>query len=432
MNMRTIPIVLLILLITSFFAGDVLSCCKGSTAAEQEYNVCNVLTYDGTDEVATESDFNSRDVNQYVPPVIPAFVKDLMENADWLTDTICVVNDKAYYIAYEDFCRTKLIYNDDRILISDPTLRVDSFTSGSKTKFCVSVADKCRLVDFSDAQSLRKMASLTRQLPSFTRYRNDSLAGFGRTVFYSFTADFPMASVSHADEIRKWLVDKIADSQSMDEDVPPLNAIYIGYTKRPNRGWKYRGDLHNHHQIAKFASSLYFAIKKGEYGTNDEDYPTYLFSTLSLQARVMNNRFVTYQLYTHDYNGGAHGYYTEKLVSYDHVHKQEIDYKYLFKPESEKELLNILLEEAKETYQYSYWNPQITESVVDVDENGNPTGGYTFPRPGLSDEGVVFSFQPYDIDCFAAGTFHFTIPYKRVRHLLTPRGKWCVGFDRKK
>lgn len=432
MNMRTFPIVLLVLLVASFFTGDVLSCCKDSPTAEQENKVCYELTYDGTDEVANQSDFDSSNVYQYVPLVIPAFVKNLMENADWLIDTICVVKDKTYYLAYEDFCRMKLIYDDNRILISDPTLRVDSFDSGCKNKFYVSVADKCRLVDFSDTQSLRKMASLTRQLSSFTRYRKDSLAGFGRTVFYSFTADFPLSSVPHADDIRKWLVDIIVDSQSMGEDVPPLNAIYIGYTKRQNLGWKYRGDIHNHHQIAMLASSLYFAIKKGEYGTNKEDYPTYLFSTLNMQARVLNNRFVTYQKYAHDYNGGAHGYYTEKLVSYDHVHKQEIDYKYLFKPESEKELLNILLEEAKETRQYSYWNPQITEAVVDVDEEGAPTGSYTFPRPGLSDGGVVFSFQPYNISCFAAGTFHFTIPYKRVRHLLTPRGKWCVGLVDKK
>ena len=45
------------------------------------------------------------------------------------------------------------------------------------------------------------------------------------------------------------------------------------------------------------------------------------------------------------------------------------------------------------------------------------------------DDGFVFSFQPYDISCFAAGTFHFTIPYKKARHFLTPRGKWCVGLD---
>ena len=62
----------------------------------------------------------------------------------------------------------------------------------------------------------------------------------------------------------------------------------------------------------------------------------------------------------------------------------------------------------------------------DADENGNPTGGYTFPQPGLSDEGVVFSFQPYAISCFAAGTFHFTIPYGKILHLLTPDGRRCV------
>ena len=125
-----------------------------------------------------------------------------------------------------------------------------------------------------------------------------------------------------------------------------------------------------------------------------------------------------------------HGYFTERLISFDHVHKQEIDYNYLFKPESEKELLDILLEEAKKTYKYWEWEPQITKSIVITNENGRPTGDYSFPRPGLSDEGIVFSFQPYEISCFAAGTFHFTIPYKNVQHLWTPRGKWCVGLDK--
>lgn len=426
--MRTFPIALMILLVASIFAANVLSC-KDSPAREQMNNVCDEMTDDETDEMADESNFDSNDTYQYIPPVIPAFVKYLMEDADWSADTICVVNNKAYYFAYENYGRTLLIYNKDGILVEDPTLRVDSFASGCKDKFYVSVADKCRLIDFSDAQSLKKMASLSRQLSSFTRYRKDSLAGFGRTVFYSFTADFPMSSVPHADDIRKWLVDKIADSQSMDEDVPPLNAIYIGYTKRQNGGWKYRGDIYNHHQIAKFASSLYFAIKKGEYGTNDEDYPSYLFSTLSMEAKVLNNRFVTYQRYTHDYNGGAHGYYTEKLVSYDHVHKQEIDFKYLFKPGCEHQLLEMLHHVAKSHLQYEEWEPDINQSVVVTDDDENPTGELRFPLPGLSDEGVVFSFQPYEISCFAAGTFHFTIPYEKVDPFLTPRGKWCVGLN---
>lgn len=47
---------------------------------------------------------------------------------------------------------------------------------------------------------------------------------------------------------------------------------------------------------------------------------------------------------------------------------------------------------------------------------------------GLSENGVVFSFQPYEISCFAAGTFHFTIPYERLKPYLTDRAKWCINM----
>ena len=216
-------------------------------------------------------------------------------------------------------------------------------------------------------------------------------------------------------------------SQSLDEDVPAVTSIYVGYSKRSYGGWTYRGNINDNRQIGRFAASLYFAIKKGEYGTNDEDYPTTLFADLNLQAIVCNKRFVTYQEYTHDYNAGAHGFYTEKLVSYDLVHRQEIDCDYLFKPECMNDVLSILLEEAKKTPQYKEWEPNIEYNVANKDEDGNEIGGFTLPAPGLSEDGVVFSFQPYAISCFAAGAFHFTIPYSRIKHYLTTRGKWCVG-----
>ena len=63
------------------------------------------------------------------------------------------------------------------------------------------------------------------------------------------------------------------------------------------------------------------------------------------------------------------------------------------------------------------------------DGEGNRTGFINLPQLGLSEEGVVFSFQPYDICCFAAGCFHFTIPYHKVRKYLTLRGMWCLGVQ---
>lgn len=427
-QMRLLPMFTVLLMMCGIIGMFFVSCKGANHAGDNAESLANADQIE-PEETEYEEDIDTNNVYEYVSPVIPAFIKDKFGDTEWWADTICVVGNKAFYMAYSEYGNTSVIYNEDRLFTYDPTLTIDSFASGCKYKFYVSIVGKTMLVDFSDAGSLRALPSLSKELPSFKGYSFDSIAGFGRSVSYSITVDFPKSSIHHAKEIGSWLVDKIADSQQQNEDVPPLNATYIGYSKRSNGGWKYKGDIYDYRKITQCATSVYFAMIKGERGTNDEDYPSCLFSALNLKARVFNNRFVTYQQYTHDYNGGAHGYYTERLISFDHVHNQEINYKYLFKSGSEKQLLNILLEEAKKTHQYSEWNPQITDGVVDVDENENPTGSYSFPRPGLSDEGLVFSFQPYEISCFAAGTFHFTIPYKRVRHLLTPRGKWCIGFD---
>ena len=380
------------------------------------------------DERDDEGDIDSSEY-QYEPPVIPSFVKNMLTDADWWADTVCVVDKKAYYTAYETYGRMRVLYNEDKVLVADPTLRVDSFASGCDSKFYVSVVGQTQLVDFSDDDSKQTLKRLTRKLSSVIRYRHDTIADFGRNVFYSMEVDFPRPSVQHADQIGRWLADKISDSQSWDENIPPLNTKYIGYAKLPNGRWQYKGDVHDYRKIARCASNVYFANVRGDMEANDEDYPFCLFSTLSLRAWTLNQRFVTYQSSINNYGGGVHGYYTERLVSLDHVHNREIDFDYLFNPNSEKEVLNLLLNEAKKTSQYQKWDPNIEYYVIDADEDGNPTGGYTFPQLGLSDEGVVFSFQPYDISCFAAGTFHFTIPYEEIKHLLTARGKWCVGMN---
>ena len=436
-GMRLLPVILMLLLIGSVCAISLQDCFASHTdngnGKDETENVYSYITDtdndDADDESDTESDDDTEYVSSYVPVPIPTFVNCLLDYADWWADTISVANGTAYYWGYENFCRSNVLFNQNKVLVAAPVLHVDSFASGCNTKFYVSNAAKRVLVDFTDKNTFDRLKSLSRILPSFTRYRKDTIADFGRTVLYSFAADFPSANTPNSNEIRKWLVKLVERSQSLDEDVPAVTSIYIGYSKRSYGGWTYRGDINDNKQIGRFAASLYFAIKKGEYGTNDEDYPTTLFADLNLQAIVCNKRFVTYQEYTHDYNAGAHGFYTERLVSYDLVHQQEIDCDYLFKPECMNDVLSILLDEAKKTPQYKEWEPNIEYNVANKDEAGNEIGGFTLPAPGLSEDGVVFSFQPYAISCFAAGAFHFTIPYSRIRHCLTTRGKWCAGLN---
>lgn len=433
--MRLLPVLLILLLV----GGVCVTCLRACLVSHQETeddrdvteNTSSFITDtyddDAGEEKDTELESDTEYVSSYVPVPIPDFVNSLLEDADWWADTVCVANGTVYYLGNENYGRLSVLFNKDKILLAAPVLSIDSFASGCDTKFYVSNAAKKVLVDFSDKNTFDGLVSLSQMLPSFTRYSKDSIADFGNTILYSFAADFPQNSVPNSSRIRKWLIKLIEHSQSLDDDLPAVTSIYIRYAKRDYDGWTYNGNKNDDIKIGEFAAGLYFTLKKNEYGTSDEDYPPTLFADLNLQAVVYNKRYVTYQEYTHDYNAGAHGYYTERLVSYDHVHQQEIDCDYLFKPECMDEVLSILVEEAEKTPKYKEWMPNITYNVKNLDEDGNEIGWGTLPTPGLSEDGVVFSFQPYAICSFAAGVFHFTIPYSRIKHCLTARGLWCAG-----
>jgi len=60
-----------------------------------------------------------------------------------------------------------------------------------------------------------------------------------------------------------------------------------------------------------------------------------------------------YPSFTHDYNGGAHGYYKERLLSFDHVRKQEIDFNCLFKDGSMEDILVLLKKESYSLFSHT-------------------------------------------------------------------------------
>lgn len=346
-----------------------------------------------------------------------------------IADTICIIDGKVFYYGVgETVVGTNMIFDKDKVWLDAPALTVFPYADTSSYSFYVCTPFKCLLIDFSDENSLAQLSSLTKVLPSFER-NTQSFVTEDSIAWYDFEVDFPTSSVTNAKAIRKWLVGKIAESNRNNADLPFLTAIYISYRKGPEGVWEYVGDLTNNQQITQFAADVYFAIIESDYGDLEEEFiPTGLSRTLNMQAKMCNKRFVTYQECTFDYSGGAHGYYTEKLLSFDHVHNQEIDNSYLFNPGYDEELANILVEEALKSPTNQVSESNIRAGVANLDEEGHPIGGCTFPRPGLSEEGVVFSFQPYEISCFADGTFHFVIPYERLKHLLTDRAKWCLGM----
>jgi len=54
------------------------------------------------------------------------------------------------------------------------------------------------------------------------------------------------------------------------------------------------------------------------------------------------------------------------------------------------------------------------------------------PLPGctsLTEEGVLFTYVPYEIASYAAGTITFIIPYKSISPYLTEEVRRLVGLE---
>lgn len=349
---------------------------------------------------------------------VPHFVEGLLDSPEWRNiETIAQIGNQAYYCAIDDYRRTTIIYNDKKVLVEDPSLFIyRTSNKGEPLKFLCSIVGKSIIIDYNDSSSLAKLETLNYLSPSFRRFKKDHWMDTIHLNLYHFCVDFPDTSVAHANEINSWIVKNVTETTN-EYDNPQLY------------NHKYKGRNNNPEALARFAANCFFDGIRHE--SAFEELPNRFHMILDLRARLLTKQFVTYQRTTHSYSGGAHGYFTERLISYDYINKQEIDWDYLFEPRHKKDIENLFIDCVCHDTKYAYIeNVKDRDAVIRKfslkDEEDNPTGEFSLPQPGLAQDGIVFSFQPYDISSFAAGTFHFTIPYEKVKNFLTHKGKQCI------
>ena len=217
---------------------------------------------------------------------------------------------------------------------------------------------------------------------------------------YGFLVDYPTAVVPNHQRIDTWLKTR------------------VGRPKGKN--WA---------EIASSKADWFLAEAHSELQDLGEDGYHYSFSDkTSMRARISNERFVSYQIFHSEYTGGLHEQYSENLVSFDPVHDVEIDWNYLFSPDKKVEIAEELFKVVAADSVFRYWEkPESMEDIRTCFLNilGHE-GEYYLPQPGLREDGMVFSYQPYGISCFAAGVFHFVVPYEKLMPYMTERAKWCV------
>ena len=362
----------------------------------------------------------------YAQAVVPKLLDHILTDANWFSDTLCVVKGIPFIIAWDPSDRS-VIYSQGKVLADDPAMFYADKELGSSTKV-IQVGDKKLIVDFSDTASVNRLTQMSmRVLPGFKRcyMRHQEDITDKISVVCDFEIDAPTASVPNGRLMNRWLND-IALATISGPDSLLVSPHFVAYYWK-NRS-KYQGSIDDRIAVYNYMAR-YFTNDVKPYIENDGDWwERRYYSSLSLRAKYSNGRFVTYQMATNMNLNGAHGYYTLQMVSYDPIHSRAIDWNYIFKPGSVGQIVKMLEHIAEADPEYMSWNANIYRYTYHKDEEWHDAKEYLLPNPALTDEGVVFSYQPYEIACFAAGMYHFTIPYNLLRDYLTDEAKWCIDM----
>ena len=134
-----------------------------------------------------------------------------------------------------------------------------------------------------------------------------------------------------------------------------------------------------------------------------------------------NGQYVTYRFYTYYYTMGAHGFMEEYYLTFDNENGRILGYNDIFGANDLKKALELLEQEItaqkKEFMNFDGIYPASLEKD-ELESNASEIlkevyDGAYYPRPALTNQGIVFSYQPYEKGSFAEGILHFVIPYSK-------------------
>ena len=133
-------------------------------------------------------------------------------------------------------------------------------------------------------------------------------------------------------------------------------------------------------------------------------------------------QYVTYRFYTYYYTMGAHGFMEEYYLTFDNENGRILGYNDIFGANDLKKALELLEQEItaqkKEFMNFDGIYPASLEKD-ELESNASEIlkevyDGAYYPRPALTNQGIVFSYQPYEKGSFAEGILHFVIPYSKL------------------
>lgn len=313
------------------------------------------------------------------------------------------------------------------------------------------------ILDLRDSEAAANIRAFMQPIKGFLRFQRnyekclDTIVFEETTLFerdtmeymgeFTFTVDFPDSYIENREAINRFICNLTGISESEKAKVPGLSAFYAGFNPTKNYRPVYTGNANDIQCLSDFMAHKTFEnwIRGGEFDMGSSG------SVLALSSHIANKKFVTYAKYEYERIGTGHGMYTETFHTLDIKRGKELTNQDIFKVKSldnvKKELFVVM---AKDPH-YLAWNdgiegPRDIENRIVEWQSPNPIlegteweepdceVKFELPDGALTDSGVVFSFQPYEIDCWAAGAFHFIVPYERLRPYMTQEAKRLISI----
>lgn len=342
----------------------------------------------------------------------------------------------------------------DTIYVGDD--RMLSYDSIGLETLRLSLITKKLVVNLGDPAASAKIRDFMQPIEGFIRFQKtyevclDSVVYEDSEVWkymgdFTFTVDYPDSCVENREKINRFICDLTGISESEKAKVPGLSAFYAGFKQTKYYRAIYSGNNNDIKGLSDFLAHKTFEnwIRGGELDMGSSG------AVLTIKPHIANTNFVTFGKYEYEREGTGHGMYTETFHTLDLKSGRELRNKDIFKSNSLDKVKSKLFEVMANDQYYLAWH----EGLEDPDEIEKMIEGWQSPSPilegteweepkrdfkfelpngALTDKGVIFSFQPYEIDCWAAGAYHFIVPYKVLMPCLTSEAKRLIRVCKSK
>lgn len=182
-----------------------------------------------------------------------------------------------------------------------------------------------------------------------------------------------------------------------------------------------------------YSMLTYYAHKKmdsfNEFKSPDEKDTVICEWKANFTRLYENDQWITYGYHCEEYSGGAHGNSYDGGCSFRKADGRRLDWGMF-----DQDKLYALRTMIKDNLQVQYFN---FKSSKDLDNNLlNEEDRYFFPLPETPPlfvkKGIRFTYQEYEIVCYAGGIPTCLIPYQQIDSLLSATGKSLIHSNKNK